>query len=103
MEQETIVKPKKNIKFRLKGVILILLIAVIGYGYFWYQDTNTLRQEATSVLESAEKFDVLSKALNEELDRCKTFISEQEGDFGSFEYCKKFIEWANSNSSDLRN
>jgi predicted negative regulator of RcsB-dependent stress response len=92
------VKTKKKKRGKLIITFLILLVAIAGYGYYWYQDTNALRQEAIGLIDRAQKFEVLNKAVEKEQSRCENFISQQEGDFGSFEYCKKFIEWADLNS-----
>ena len=88
--------PKKKGVFKWKAyfVLIIILLGAGLYGYFWYQKTNALRVEAESVILKAEKFDGLNAALQAEQDRCKDFIVQKEGDFGSFEYCKKFILWA---------
>jgi LPS O-antigen subunit length determinant protein (WzzB/FepE family) len=99
MEQEIVTEPrKKHTKSKIIIFSITLILIGIAYGYFWYQSTNTLRQEADSVLEDVEKFNVLSEALNKEKGHCQIFITQQEGDFGSFEYCKKFIEWININN-----
>jgi len=62
----------------------------------WYEQTNTLRLEAQNILDRADKFDVLKNTIVTEQDRCEKFIAPKEGDFGSFEYCKKFINWADA-------
>ena len=89
---------KKKGSFKKKALLfLVLLFIGLGiYGYLWYQKTNELRYEAQSVIESALKFDVLQTAVNSERERCKNFITQEVGDFGSFEYCQAFIQWANS-------
>jgi len=68
----------------------------VAYGYYWYKETNVLRLNAISVIDKADHLDILENAVNAERARCENFISQQEGDFGSFEYCKKLINWADT-------
>jgi uncharacterized protein HemX len=93
--EESTNKPKKNsLKFKAYLVLIALVLGAGIYGYFWYQKTNALRAEAKIVILKAKQFDGLHAAMQAEQDRCKDFIAQKEGDFGSFEYCKKFISWA---------
>jgi uncharacterized protein HemX len=85
---------KNSIKWKVYFVLIIILIGAGAYGYYWYKQTSQLRNEAQAVIGRAEKFDVLESSVNAERDRCEKFIAQKEGDFGSFEYCKKFIGWA---------
>lgn len=87
-------KKKGGFKWKAYFVLVIILLGAGLYGYFWYQKTNEIRIEADAVILKAEKFDSINSALQAEQDRCKDFIAQKEGDFGSFEYCKKFIIWA---------
>jgi hypothetical protein len=87
---------KGSLKWRTFLVLIIIIIGGGAYGYFWLQKNNELRMEAEEVIERAQRFEVILSSLNSERDRCEEFISQKEGDFGSFEYCKKFIDWMNS-------
>jgi flagellar basal body-associated protein FliL len=87
---------KGSMKWKVYLVLFLLLVGIFAYGYFWYEKTNTLRTEAVQVINRAEKFDVLLKAVNDEKARCEQFIAQKEGDFESFEYCKKFLDWSAS-------
>jgi len=91
-------KPKKKgkLKWKIYLILLLLLVGGVVYGYYWYQGTNTLRLEAKNVVEQANKYDALKTNIINESQRCKGFISQEQGDFGSFEYCKKFIQYANN-------
>jgi|GEM_PF-1362526 len=97
--QETVpATPKKKGSFKRK-IYLILFIVLVGaalYGYYWFRTTQQLRLEAQDAIEKAVKYDTLQTAIQAERNRCEKFISQEEGDFGSFEYCKKFIQWANN-------
>ncbi|MDP2741659.1 MAG: hypothetical protein Q8O66_03180 [bacterium] len=86
---------KKKISFKLWVHIISLLILIIFaiYGYNLKQQTNALRIETQAVTERAQKFDILNNSIKAEQDRCEKFITQKEGDFGSFEYCKEFIDW----------
>lgn len=87
-------KKESPVKWRMYLVFALILIAVGVYGYYWYQQTSELRFEAQTVIDRAGKFDILADAVNAERDRCEKFIARKVGDFGSFEYCGKFIDWA---------
>ena len=97
-QQLNSVEPKKkgSLKIKIHLVFIILLIVGGAYGYYWVKKTNTLRLEAVNTIEKAEKFDVLKSGVEVERERCKNFIVQETGDFSSFEYCKKFIDWSES-------
>ncbi len=91
-------KRKKSSKFKLI-LILVLLALVLGagaYGYFWIRSTQKARTEAQSVIKDAEQYNLLKEKIQSEKSRCENFISQKEGDFGSFEYCQKYIDWADA-------
>lgn len=77
--------------------IIIIALVVLGfgvYGYFWFQSTNSMRAKAEAVVGDAKQYNLLKDKIQAENSRCKNFISQKEGDFGSFEYCQKYIEWS---------
>lgn len=92
---ETTKDPEERSSFKkwllFAGVLLVLGAAL--YGFFWYKNAVALRNEAQDVLERAERYETLKQEIEEEKGRCEMFISQQEGDFGSFEYCQKFLQW----------
>ncbi len=92
---ETKTKKKSSYKRRLLFIMFIIIFAGSGYGYFLYTSTQKLRAEAQGIIKKADKYDSLFSEIKAEHNRCENFITQQEGSFGSFEYCKKFIEWAN--------
>jgi len=98
LQQTVLVTPKKkgSLKRKIYLILLIVLIGVALYGYYWFRTTQQLRLEARDVVEKAVKYDTLQTVIQAERDRCEKFISQEEGDFGSFEYCKKFIQWVNN-------
>lgn len=89
-------KPMKKSSFKTKLIIVLAIAAflLLAYGYYWHSSTQKLRVNARAVLEQAQKYDDLKAKIQAEQSRCENFISQQKGDFGSFEYCQKFIEWA---------
>ena len=95
-EQKTETKNTfKNKLFLIGGLFAIAGVLAV---YLWYQNTSNIRSQAQAVIESAEKYDSLKSAIEEESSRCESFIVQQEGNFGDFEYCQKFIQWANQNA-----
>jgi|SRR5680860_1199129 len=97
IEEQDKMELKKKSKFKPKILIalFLLIIAAMAYGYYWYNSTKNLRIEAQGVVDKAIKYDNLSAEIETERNRCENFITQQEGDFGSFEYCKKFLDWSN--------
>ncbi len=100
-QTKTEIKTKKqgSLKWKIYAVLALIAFGVGSYGYFWLQKTNDLRAEAIEVVERAKNYDVLLSKVEDELDRCEKFISQKEGDFGSFEYCKKYIDWTETLSA----
>lgn len=86
---------KKNWRFKIISLIILVAVAGVVYLYFWYLQTNKLRQEAQVVIEKAEKYETINENIKNEYFRCQEFITQKEGDFASFEYCKRFIQWVN--------
>ena len=86
-----------SFKTKLKIVIVIILIAAGSYWYWWYDRTIELRQEAEQVIEEAGRFSEVKGIIDAEFTRCQDFITQEEGEFGSFEYCKRFIDWVDGN------
>lgn len=80
-------------KVRVMGILAVIVIALGAYGYFWYQQTNKKLVAAEQVSAQAEQFQRMDAALMTEYDRCTTFITQGEGNFGEFEYCQRFLDW----------
>ncbi|MFT7557499.1 MAG: ABC-type phosphate/phosphonate transport system permease subunit [Planctomycetota bacterium] len=85
-------KPKKKRKW--KWYLLLIILAGIVYGYFWYQGVHKRDISAQEALQMQETYSALINALDSEYSRCKGFIAQETGNFGSFEYCKGFLDWA---------
>ena len=85
--------PKRSWKVKL--VLVLIIIGLLIFLYFWFVNSLKLRNQAQEVINRAENYQVLEDYLNQEYDRCQEFIAQKEGDFGSFEYCQGFIDWAN--------
>lgn len=84
---------KRSWRWKMYTVLLVLIIGAGAYGYWWFQNTNALRVEAEAVMGRAQKYETLQSAVKNERTRCENFIAQKEGGFGSFEYCKKLIDW----------
>jgi len=102
--ENSIIKPEnKKSKWTAIIVFLIIAFALAGYGYYWFAGVQKTQQEVALVInenlalkEQEQKLKDLRDAINTEKTRCQEFISQSQGDFSSFEYCKKFILWVNS-------
>ena len=80
--------------------LLLILLSLGGYGYYWYTGIVKTNNQAKKVLLRNNELKVEINSLNTlkesvlyEKSRCQNFISQEEGDFGDFEYCKNFISW----------
>jgi uncharacterized protein HemX len=103
MQQEPTLQIKKQGKGKLVLVLLILILMFVGYGYYWYsgiveksEQTQSILSENETLKAGATQYSILKESLADEYDRCQEFISQREGNFESFEYCKRFIEWVNA-------
>jgi len=81
---------KKKIVFFL----IILLLGLASYGYYWFSGIIKENKNAKTILSESKNYGLIKKSILEEHNRCQAFIAQEEGDFGSFEYCKKFIQWS---------
>jgi len=82
---------KRGWKFKL--VLILIILGLLVFLYFWFANSLKLRNQAQEVISQAENYQVLEDYLNQEYDRCQEFITQEEGDFGSFQYCQGFIDW----------
>jgi len=74
---------------------ILIFVGFLICFYFWFTNTLVLRHQAQEVVNQAENYQFLEDYIDQEYNRCQEFIVQKEGDFGSFEYCKNFIEWVN--------
>jgi cell division protein FtsB len=88
---------KSNLRRKIILVFTIFLLALGAYAYYWFAGVYERNEKSKQVIYRAEKYESSLQVMRQEYDRCQEFISQREGDFGSFEYCKKFIEWVNAN------
>lgn len=97
-------KPKKKFPFRIVFFIIVCLsiLGVVWYGYYWYTNTVSKSRQAEKVLVDSQNYQILSSQINTELARCQAFIAQEQGEFGQFEYCKRFINWANAAGESLK-
>lgn len=90
-------KPQEKKPFPIRLVLFlvvgILLISGIWYGYYWYSSTNAALNEAKRRIGEADAYVQLTQKIEEEHRRCQQFIAQEEGEFGEFQYCQRFIEW----------
>ena len=96
--EEQLQQSRKGLSWKAKGIaiLIIVIIAFGSYFYYWYNQTVELRGQAEQVLADSERLTEVNEAIEQEFSRCQEFITQSEGDFGSFEYCKKFIDWVNN-------
>lgn len=83
-------------------ILIVILLGGLTFGYFWFKGALKMKQNAQEVISQAQQFEIVNQELENlkqkieiENSRCLDFIAKQEGDFGSFAYCQKFIDWAN--------
>lgn len=99
-------EPEKKKRFGWKAKLILVLIVVLlaagAYGYYWVQKTYELRRQVEGQIEMIESYKNLRAGLQAEYSRCQSFISQEQGEFGSFEYCQRFTQWVNNNYPELK-
>lgn len=71
-------------RMKLRLVVILLCIGVVGSGFLWIRTLYRENKDARSVLDAHT--DVMT-----ELARCDTLLSQPQGEFDEYEYCKKFV------------
>jgi hypothetical protein len=87
-----------------KNTLLALILIIAAVAVFGYIKIKTIQQdleEGRSNTQKARQFDTYDEILRKEVDRCREFVSQGEGDFSEFEFCNKFLDW--SKEFDLPN
>ena len=87
----------------LYGVGILLLVSMLGLGIFrvyqykqWHTVALQAIEERNLQNEELKSLKNVKESVTSELERCKNFLSLEEGEFGEFQYCQKFIEWASA-------
>ncbi len=101
-QQELPTTSKANtLKRGLYFFVVAFVIFLTAFGYYKYVQYSNWRTEAIQAIEKVtadtaelEALQVLQGEVRAETDRCKDFISQQQGEFGEFQYCQHFIEWS---------
>ncbi len=108
-QKETVLKQQKfsgtskvtTLKKGLYFFVVALLISLISFGYYKYVQYSNWRTEAIRAIEKVsadtaqlEALQLIQDEVEAEANRCKDFISQQQGEFGEFQYCQNFIDWA---------
>ena len=94
MENPEAQKSRGN-KFWLSLVLILIIIGAGWYIYAWFQSVQARDAAARQYVTDAQNFQALRETIQQEYSRCENFIAQQKGDFGSFEYCRRFIDWVN--------
>lgn len=53
-----------------------------------------VNNEASVAIPKAQKYNSLTNTITDEQNRCKVYVASGSGEFGQFEYCKRFLEWS---------
>ena len=103
LKQQELLLPSKANTFK-KGLyffVVASLVSLSAFGYYKYVQYSNWRTEALQAIEKVtadtaelEALHVIQSEVKTETDRCKDFISQQQGEFGEFQYCQHFIEWS---------
>jgi uncharacterized membrane protein len=86
-------KPRKKLNTLWIFLALLVIFALI-YAFVWVSNAKKSKAEALEVLDRAARAEELENAVSEEVIRCEGFIAGEQGEFGEFEYCKRFLEWS---------
>ena len=85
-------------KLKLYGILIAAAVVVLAaaFGYLKIKDVQSTLKEAEANNIKAQKFESISQSMQEERSRCQAFVSQEQGEFGEFEYCKIFLDWSNN-------
>lgn len=88
---------KKNASIGL----VLLLIASGGYGYYqftqlqqWYSDAQSAIENQQQANYAISDYVFLRMQIEEKEKYCQEFLASEAGEFGEFEFCKRYIEWS---------
>lgn len=78
---------KKKFDFKSKLIIfLILIISIISVFFYFYIKTN--KQLKTEYIQGIEYIETINK----EQDRCSNLLSQEDGKFVDYEYCRQLLQ-----------
>lgn len=90
-----------NVKLFFVTVLICLVVFAAGYIYLWIQNFRNLLDESKAAISRQEQLEVENQdfgavkiKIQEQVTNCNALIIQGSGDFGQFEYCKKYIEWS---------
>jgi len=96
--------PKKNkFKIYLALAILTLILAAITYGYYLKTKVESLKTEKAFLSEQVTNqvnATIMLDSLKSEYIRCQKVVTQEQGKFAEFEYCKGLIKWFDTNISN---
>ena len=76
--------------------LIILVLFLTGVGVYHFVQVRKMFRQAREFSIKEQQFNQITKSINDQYKTCQNLISQQQGNFGSFEYCKQYIEWANT-------
>lgn len=110
MTEETLNSPslKKRLKAIFSLILILALLASSTYLFVWVNDIKKREIEVSKLsLETEQNIQELisgkraTELIYREFNRCQSFITDEQGNFGQFEYCKGFIGWARENFTTI--
>ena len=94
------IQTKKSYIWKVYLILLLIVFCAGVYGYYWIESAKKERLEAQNLIAKVGQYEILHVSVQNEVERCKNFIVQEQGNFGGFEYCKKFIEWAKASGEN---
>lgn len=76
---------RRNIRRKLLVIESLIILAMVLFGWIYYQIETNKRQEVNENLETL-------KLLEEEREYCLTLVSEETGNLEEYDYCKRFLK-----------
>jgi len=76
---------ERGTKFRYVLILLLLLTSVCLAFYYYFQNTRNLKNK---LIQNKQVIDQLQNEQN----KCASLLSQQSGNFGDYEYCRKFLD-----------
>lgn len=91
---------KSHWKIYIHLLLVIILLAAIGYSYLLLRAKQSNEIQIAELLDQvSEKDQIIAKqtkfitAVKQEKRRCELFANQDEGDFDEFEYCLRINDW----------
>lgn len=82
-------------------IVFLLLVLLGGATYYLYTQNTKNAAELQNLRQQNAIFFQNEAVINDEADRCKELIAQEEGNFDDFTYCQSFLEFVDGLQSQV--